>query len=84
MNPDKSFLGGELKVLIIAVAIAFVVMTVLFIAPVFVAGNQRFEALAEMTIVTKVLLPLQITLALFMLGTVVNTLIHVVRVLKKA
>jgi len=83
MNPDKSFLGGEFKVLIIAVAIAFVVMTVLFIAPVFVARNQRFEALAEMTIVTKVLLPLQITLALFVLGTVVNTLIHVVRVLKK-
>ena len=65
----KSFLHGETKVL------AFVVMSALFFLPAF-----GIRDVADMDIVAKVVLPGQLLIVIFVVGTVANGLIHLLRI----
>jgi ABC-type glycerol-3-phosphate transport system permease component len=80
----KSFLNTEIRVLAAAALLALFVMTVLFIFPVFVKGSPRFSELTDMTIVTKVVLPLQLALAAFAIGTLVNILLCLIKTIRRA
>lgn len=75
----ESFLKGEVRVLVYTGLVTLLGMTVLFIAPVFVAGDARFGELAEMSIVTRVVLPMRAWLVMFIVGTVVNALVQITR-----
>ena len=70
----KSFLNGEIRVILFAVALAFVVMSALFFLPAF-----GIRDVAQLDIVTKVLLPAKLLLGLIVVGTVVNAIIHLSR-----
>ena len=74
-----SFLRTEIRLLLVAALFALFVMTVLFIAPVFVTGDSRFGVLADMTIVSKVVIPMTLSAGLVLLGTVINALVHAAR-----
>ena len=67
----KSFLDGEIRVLLFSGALAFVAMSALFFLPAFGIRN-----VADMDIVAKVVLPGQLLIVIFIVGTVANGLIH--------
>ena len=69
-----SFLKIELRILLVSGLLTLLGMTVLFIAPVFVNGD-----LDSMSIVSRVILPMRAWLFMFVLGTIVNLLVHLVR-----
>lgn len=71
----KSFLDGEIKVLLFSGALAFVAMSALFFLPAFGIRN-----VADMDIVAKVVLPGQLLIVIFIVGTVANGLIHLLRI----
>ena len=74
-----SFLRTEIRLLLVAALFALFVMTVFFIAPVFVTGDARFGVLADMTIVSRVVIPLKLSAGLILLGTVINAVVHAAR-----
>jgi hypothetical protein len=79
-NPSlESFFKWEIRVVISAAAFAFVAMSMLFISPVLLGGNPKFIAVTNMTIVSRVVLPLQLALALAIVGTVINALFHLLQ-----
>jgi hypothetical protein len=80
----KSFLNGEKTIVIVAAILALIVMTVLFIAPVFIAGNEKFHDLEQMTIVSRVVLPLRLSLVIIVIGTLGNAVFHLVRLARNA
>jgi len=71
----KSFLHGETKVLLFSGALAFVAMSALFFLPAF-----GIRDVADMDIVAKVVLPGQLLIVIFIVGTVANGLIHLLRI----
>jgi len=71
----KSFLNGETKVFLFAAALAFVAMSALFFLPAF-----GIRDVADMDIVAKVVLPGQLLIVIFVVGTVANALIHLFRI----
>jgi hypothetical protein len=78
----KSFLRSEIRLFLFAVSFAFVVMTVLFIFPVFVSGSPRFSWLTEMEIVSRVVIPLWMLFSVMIVGTAVNAIIQLVRAVR--
>ena len=78
----KSFLHGEIRLFLFAVSFAFVVMTVLFIFPVFVSGSLRFSWLTEMEIASRVVIPLWMLFSVMIVGTAVNVIIQLVRAVR--
>ncbi len=71
----RAFLNGEAKVLLFATALAFVVMSALFFLPAF-----GIRDVADMDIVAKVVLPGQLLIVIFIVGTLANGLIHLLRI----
>lgn len=71
----KSFLNGEIKVLLFSVALAFVAMSVLFFLPAF-----GIRDVADMDIVAKVVLPGKLLIMIIIVGTVANALFHIFRI----
>ena len=71
----KSFLHGETKVLLFAGVLAFVAMSALFFLPAF-----GIRDVADMEIVAKVVLPGQLLIVIFIVGTLANGLIHLLRI----
>ncbi len=78
----KSFLHGEIRLFLFAVLFAFIVMTILFIFPVFVSGSSRFSWLTEMEIESRVVIPLRMLFSVMVVGTAVNAIIQLVRAVR--
>jgi len=76
-NPSLgNFLRWELRVILSAAAFALVAMSMLFISPVLLDGNPEFNAVTNMTIVARVVLPLKMALTLAIVGTAINVVFH--------
>jgi len=82
-NPRvMSFLKGEKMIFAIAAALAFTTMTVLFVLPAFISPDPGYRDFHEMTIVSRVVLPLRLGLAWVVFGTVVNAVIQFVHAIR--